>query len=84
MSIDLVKKKYEEMLMNLPGVVGVGIGLKSKKKAIKVFVGRLPEERPQPEQAIPKSLDGYEVDVEEIGTLECLEKRRGLLEGRRE
>lgn len=72
MSIDAVKMKHEEHLMRLPNVTGVGIGEKAGKPVIKVFVThKLPESALQPDQIIPKSLGGYESDVEEIGVIEA-------------
>jgi len=38
MSIEAVKGKYEERLMRLPNVTGVGIGERVGKRVIKVFV----------------------------------------------
>ena len=38
MSIEPVKRKYEEQLMRLPNVTGVGIGEKDGKEVIVVFV----------------------------------------------
>jgi len=70
MSIKDVKMKHEEKLMRLPNVTGVGIGEKGGKEVIKVFVThKVPESSLQPDEIIPKSLEGHEVDVEEIGTV---------------
>ncbi len=70
MSIKDVKMKHEETLMRLPNVTGVGIGEKGGKEVIKVFVThKVPESSLQPDEIIPKSLEGYEVDVEDIGTV---------------
>jgi hypothetical protein len=63
-----VGRKYEEKLMQLPNVTGVGIGEKSGKEVIKVFVThKVPESLLHPREIIPKKLEGYETDVEEIG-----------------
>lgn len=63
-----VKEKYESQLMKLPNVAGVGIGTKGGKEVIKVFVTRkVPESSLQACDVIPRTLDGCEVDVEEIG-----------------
>ena len=68
MSIEVVKMKYEEQLMRLSNVTGVGIGKKAGKAVIKVFVThKVPESALQPQDVIPKALDGLETDVEEIG-----------------
>ncbi|SFF18573.1 hypothetical protein [Nitrosomonas sp. Nm166] len=68
MKIELAMKKHEEQVMQLPNVTGIGIGKKAGKDVIKVFVTRkLPESTLQSHEIIPKALDGYETDVEEIG-----------------
>jgi hypothetical protein len=70
MSIEAVKKKNEERLMQLPNVTGVGIGEKAGKAVIKVFVThKVAESALQPQEVIPKTLEGYEADVEEIGVV---------------
>jgi len=70
MSIEAVKMKYEEQLMRLPNVTGVGIGEKEGKQVIKVFVThKVPESALQPQAIVPKSLEEYETDVEEIGVV---------------
>ena len=70
MNIVKVKQKYEDRLMELPNVTGVGIGEKKEKEVIKVFVTKkVPESNLQPQEIVPKSLEGCEVDVEEIGTV---------------
>ncbi|MFA4875669.1 MAG: hypothetical protein WC690_10060 [bacterium] len=70
MSIEAVKEKNEERLMRLPNVTGVGIGEKAGKAVIKVFVThKIPESALQPQEIVPKALEGYETDVEEIGVV---------------
>jgi len=70
MSIEPVKRKHEEQLMRLPNVTGVGIGEKAGKEIIKVFVTqKVPLSALQPQEVIPKMLEGYETDVEEIGVV---------------
>lgn len=70
MRIKDVKEQYEEQLMRMPNVTGVGIGEKGGKEVIKVFVThKVPESSLRPEEIIPKSLEGHEVDVEDIGTV---------------
>jgi hypothetical protein len=65
-----VKRKYEEQLLSLPNVNGVGIGQKAGKEVIKVFVTRrVTLSALQPHEVIPKMLEGYETDVEEIGVV---------------
>jgi hypothetical protein len=68
--INSVKRKYEEQLMRLPNVNGVGIGKKGRKEVIKVFVThKVSEASLQPQEVVPKTLAGYETDVEEIGVI---------------
>ncbi len=66
--IEGLKRKYEDQLMRLPNVTGVGIGEKEGKKVIKVFVThKVPESSLQPDEVVPRSLEEVETDVEEIG-----------------
>ena len=70
MNVEKVKQKYEDRLMELPNVTGVGIGEKQAKEVIKVFVTqKISESDLQPQEIIPKSLEGWDVDVEEIGNV---------------
>lgn len=70
MDIKAVREKYEKKLMQLPNVTGVGIGKKAGKQVIKVFVTRkLPESELKPQEVVPKTLEGCETDVEEIGVI---------------
>jgi hypothetical protein len=70
MSIETVKEKYEEQLMQLPNVIGVGIGERGGKKVIKVFVThKVPETDLQPQEVVPNKLEEHETDVEEIGSI---------------
>lgn len=68
MKIEQVRERHETELMALPNVVGVGIGEKNGKPAIKVFVTYKVElSSLKPKEIIPKRLNQYEVDVEELG-----------------
>ena len=68
--IENIRQKYEDQLMELPNVNGVGIGEKEGQKVIKVFVTqKVPESDLQPQQIVPKFLEEYETDVEEIGSV---------------
>jgi hypothetical protein len=70
MKIETARRKHEQALMQLPNVTGVGIGEKRGKRVIKVFVTRrVPEGELQPREIVPKRLEGYETDVEEIGVV---------------
>jgi len=65
-----VKEKNEERLMGLPNVTGVGIGEKAGKQVIKVFVThKVPVSALQSQEVVPKALEGWETDVEEIGVV---------------
>jgi hypothetical protein len=68
--IEDVKTKYEDQLMGLPNVTGVGIGLKAGQEVIVVFVThKVPLRALQPHEVVPKVLEGYGTDVEEIGAV---------------
>lgn len=70
MSIEEIKQQHENQLLELPNVVGVGIGEKDGKPAIKVFVNqKVPADSLQPAEIIPKRLELYDVDVEVIGNV---------------
>lgn len=74
MSIESVKRKLEKQLLQLPNIIGVGIGEKAKKMVIKVYVNsRIPNS--SAEQTIPKTLDGYEIEIEEIGDVKSLHRK---------
>jgi len=67
-NIDIVRRKHERNLLSLPNVVGVGVGERNGKPVIKVLVSRrLPADSLPPESVIPRILDGFDVDVEEVG-----------------
>jgi len=70
----LVQKKYTEMLLKIPHVVGVGVGLQKKNGAYTGDVGlvvmvdtKQPISELAPEDQIPPELDGVHVDVQEAG-----------------
>ncbi|PIJ96237.1 hypothetical protein [Lysinibacillus sphaericus] len=68
MSIDSVREKHEEELMNLPNVIGIGIGEKNGVQVILVFVTvKVPQSALQSHEIIPKKIEEYETDVKEIG-----------------
>jgi hypothetical protein len=70
MKIEQVKERHENDMMELPNVVGVGIGEKNGKPVIKVFVTHKVElSSLKPKERIPKRLDHCDVDVEEIGVV---------------
>lgn len=70
----LVQKKYTEMLLRIPHVMGVAVGLEMKDG---VYTGDIclvvmvdkkqPSNELAPQDLIPSELDGVHVDVQEIG-----------------
>lgn len=70
MNIDQVKQLHEDKLMELPNVIGIGIGEKDGHSVIKVFVTHKVEAASlKPGEVVPKRLAGFDVDVEEIGNV---------------
>ena len=70
MNIETVKDQYEERLMRLPNVIGVGIGEKLGRAVIKVFVThKVLASNLQPVEIVPKQLAEYETDLDEIGII---------------
>ncbi len=70
MNIENAVRKHTAALLQLPNVVGVGIGEKCDRAIIKVLVTRkLPQAELQPHDLIPTRIEGYETDVEPIGDL---------------
>lgn len=71
-SIEEAKSRHEAELLSLPNVTAVGIGERAGKPVIKVFVTKkVPASQLAPEARVPSSLEGYEVDVDEIGVVEA-------------
>jgi len=69
-TIESVKDKNEDDLLNLPNVCGVGIGEKGGKKVIKVFLEKkVDKSKLKPDQIIPKKIEGFEIDIEIIGSI---------------
>lgn len=69
--IDEVLKQYAQAIMAIPGVVGVGQGLFGGKACIKVFVDK---RTPDLDRKIAKTLEGYQVVLEETGPIKALPK----------
>lgn len=77
MSIQSVKRKFEDQLLRLPNVTGVGIGDRDGREVLKVFVSqKVPESDLKSNEIIPEVLDGYETDVEEIGYVTAQTKEK--------
>jgi hypothetical protein len=66
-TIQEVKAKHERRLLALPGVVSFGIGRGPDGAAV-LIVG-LDGPRPETVAVLPKTLDGFPVRTEIIGTL---------------
>ena len=73
------KARYEQELMQLPNVVGVGIGFKHKNGqptdeiAVVVNVSqKKPATDLNKQDLIPPELDGVPVDVQEVGIIRAL------------
>ena len=62
-----IKEKYEAALLEKDGVVGVGIGRKrdSGLFCIRIYLSR----QLDPDNAIPSSLDGVDVDIVYTGPI---------------
>lgn len=68
-TIQEVKKKHQNELMSLPGVVSVGIGLNDQGQQV-IVVG-MSEDKPVDKTKIPASIDGFTVTVKLVGTLKA-------------
>ena len=66
MTIQQTKEKHQADLMNLPGVVSIGIGL-SKGETV-IIIG-LDGKHPSTEKALPRELEGYKVVSQDVGTI---------------
>lgn len=74
LTIEDVRRAHEKELMDKPNVTGVGIGKKDDRDVIKVLVThKVPESELRREDVVPKRIEGYETDVEEIGVVTAQE-----------
>lgn len=71
MNIQDVIRRNEDELLKKPNVVGIGEGEQAGKPVIKVLVTHMPGSAVQPDELIPKMLEGYDVVVEESGVLQA-------------
>lgn len=71
MDVKTAMRQHEDELRRLPNVNGIATSKDdSGNDVIVVFVEqKLPEDSLQPEQIIPKSIEGYPVDVRELGVV---------------
>ena len=68
--IETAKARHEDELLARPNVVGVGLGERGGRPVVKVFVThKVPLSELAPDERVPESVDGHEVDVEEIGAV---------------
>lgn len=65
-SIEDVRARYEETLMAIPGVVGVGV----EAGRILVYTS---QPREEVASRVPSRLEGYDVGLEFVGEIEALE-----------
>lgn len=65
-TIQEVKAKHEPRLMQTPGVVSVGIGLEGAEKVIIIGVE---SEAIAASKDLPRTLDGYSVQIKIVGTI---------------
>ncbi|HUG13797.1 MAG TPA: hypothetical protein VMM78_02170 [Thermomicrobiales bacterium] len=70
MSIDEVLRRHQSELMAKPNVQIVAQGEKGGRPVIIVYVThKVPLAELQPDEIVPKRLGGYDVDVEESGSI---------------
>lgn len=69
LTIEQVQAKYQDRLMDIPGVVGVGIGAIKDTLVIKVLVSK---KTVKIEKKVPVRLEGYKVVIEETGIIRAL------------
>ena len=62
-----VKAKYEAQLLQMPGVVSVGIGRDESNRPA-IIIG-LEGPNPETESKLPESLEGYPVRVRTVGKI---------------
>jgi len=67
-TIEDVKERYEAQIMHLKDVIGVGIGLRNRRRCIVVYVKRMSSELAD---SIPKKIEGFQVCIEETGELKA-------------
>ena len=74
--VQSIKTRYEDALLSLPGVVGVGVGMRQRggqwtdEVCIVVSVqNKRPEDVLDPTEIVPREIEGVPVDVLEVGEL---------------
>jgi hypothetical protein len=80
-SINVVKERYEDWLLSLPGVVGVALSMSRRRTkdglvdqpVIKVLVSSLKDLKTgSGSSSIPEALESVPVEVEEVGEFNAL------------
>lgn len=66
MQIDDVLDKYQDQLMSIAGVVGIGVGANAGQPMLVVMVAAL---TPEIKAAVPEHLGGFPVQVEVTGEI---------------
>jgi hypothetical protein len=66
LSIQEIQQKHQYDLMQIPGVVGVGIGLDADESVLVVMVAK---QTRTIERKVPKHLDGYRLVIQETGVI---------------
>ena len=69
LTIEQVQEKYQNQLLSVSGVVGIGIGAVDGKPVIKVLVIK---KTPELEWKIPRVLEGYPVVIEVTGEIRAI------------
>ena len=72
--IDAVLRAHDKELLAIPGVVGVYVGLLADQKTpcLRVMVMKKTKDL---EQAIPKLLEGYPVELDETGVIRPMQQQ---------
>lgn len=68
-TIQEVKARHEQDLMQLPGVVSIGVGRDAHGRPA-IVVG-LDKPRPETQSVLPQTLEGYPVRIEIIGPIKA-------------
>ncbi len=68
-SIQEAKKKHQSELLQLPGVVSVGIGL-DEQGSQAIIVG-LADDNRDDKARIPETIEGYAVKIQVVGTIKA-------------
>jgi len=61
-----IKEKYQNELLKIPGVVGVGIGLENNEYNIRILVSKDDKELLE---KLPEQLEGVNVTVKYVGEI---------------